>query len=136
MNLALDHKVDILLKQKVDSLLTQVKELPQVDCEEANFFGPSVYIKQVKMPAGSVVIGKKHKVDHLCNMLTGRMILISEDGERKELVAPLTFMAKPGRKVAYILETVIFQNIYSTEETDIEKLENMFVETIALEKGN
>jgi len=40
----------------------------------------------------------------------------------------MTFMAKPGRKVAYIVETVVFQNIYSTSETDIEKLENMCVD--------
>jgi hypothetical protein len=37
-------------------------------------------------------------------------------------------MAKPGRKIAYIIETVVFQNIYSTPETDIEKLENMCVD--------
>jgi hypothetical protein len=47
-------------------------------------------------------------------------------------------MAKPGRKVAYIVETVVFQNIYSTPETDIEKLENMFVDNSIplLEEGN
>jgi hypothetical protein len=45
----------------------------------------------------------------------------------------MTFIGKPGRKVAYILETVVFQNVYATEETDIEKLENMFIETPLLE---
>jgi hypothetical protein len=47
----------------------------------------------------------------------------------------MTFVGKPGRKVAYIIETVVFQNIYATDETDIEKLENMFVENPALEQG-
>jgi hypothetical protein len=61
------------------------------------------------------------------------MVLESEDGEKVEVVAPMTFVGKPGRKVAYILEDVIFQNIYSTDETDIEKLESMFVETKLLE---
>jgi hypothetical protein len=47
-------------------------------------------------------------------------------------------MAKPGRKIAYIIETVVFQNIYSTSETDIEKLENMLVDNSKelLEEGN
>jgi hypothetical protein len=61
-------------------------------------------------------------------MVSGRMYILQDDGSKKELVAPMTFMAKPGRKVAYIVETVVFQNIYSTSETDIEKLENMCVD--------
>jgi len=36
-------------------------------------------------------------------------------------------MAKKGRKTAYIFETVRFQNIFSTNETDVEKLEHMMV---------
>jgi hypothetical protein len=71
-------------------------------------------------------------------MVSGRMLILQDDGSKKELVAPMTFMAKPGRKVAYILETVVFQNIYSTPETDIEKLENMCVDNSIplLEEGN
>jgi len=62
------------------------------------------------------------------------MIIVNPDGSRKELKAPMTFMAPPGRKVAYILETVVFQNIFSTDETDVEKLESMFIETPLLEE--
>ena len=90
------------------------------------------------MPAGALIIGKPHRMDHLCNMVSGRMKILLEDGTTQELVAPMTFMAKPGRKVAYIIETVVFQNIYSTPETDIEKLENMCVDNSKplLEEGN
>lgn len=87
------------------------------------------------MPAGSVIVGKPHKVEHLCVMLQGRMKLVKEDGEVVEISAPATFVGKPGRKIAYIIETVVFQNIYATDETDVEKLELMFIETPALE-GN
>jgi hypothetical protein len=61
-------------------------------------------------------------------MISGRMIVVNEDGEQMEVAAPSVFMAKKGRKTAYILETVRFQNIFSTGETDIEKLENMLVD--------
>jgi len=54
--------------------------------------------------------------------------VVGEDGARAEIAAPAVFMAKKGRKTAYILETVRFQNIFSTDETDVEKLEHMFVE--------
>jgi hypothetical protein len=122
------QELNLLLSQKVDSLLAQVQVMPQVECPEENFFGPNVYIKQVTMPAGSVIIGKSHKIEHICNMISGRMILVDSNGDKKELVAPMTFVAPKGRKVAYIVETVVFQNIFSTNETDLVKLENMIVD--------
>ena len=122
------QELNAILGQKVDALLAQVQVMPQVECPEENFFGPNVYIKQVTMPAGAVIIGKPHKIDHLCSMVSGRMILVDSNGDKKELVAPMTFMAPKGRKVAYIVETVIFQNIFSTDETDLDKLENMIID--------
>lgn len=136
MNLAISPKVDAFLTQKVENLLDVTREMPQIKCKEKHHFGPNIYIKEVTMPAGSVIIGKSHKIEHVCNMMSGRMIIVQEDGSKIELVAPMTFIGKPGRKVAYIIETVVFQNIYSTDETDIEKLESMFVENPALEQGH
>jgi len=113
---------------KVDTLVREMSALPQVECPVQHFFGPNIYIREVVMPAGAVVVGKRHKEDHLCSMLEGRMVVVGEDGHQRELVAPTVFMAKKGRKTAYIIETVRFQNIFSTDETDVEKLEHMMVE--------
>jgi hypothetical protein len=119
-------KTDI--KQSLDNLTVAVKSAPQVECPEKHHFGPNVYIKEVTLPAGAVIVGKYHRHEHLCNMVSGRMIVVDSEGNRTELVAPMTFMAKAGRKIAYIIETVVFQNIYSTSETDIQKLEDMIVD--------
>jgi hypothetical protein len=116
------------IKQSLDNLAVAVKNSPQVECKESHHFGPNIYIKEVTLPAGAVIIGKHHRHEHLCNMVSGRMIVVDSDGNRTELVAPMTFMAKSGRKIAYIIETVVFQNIYSTSETDIQKLEDMIVD--------
>jgi hypothetical protein len=125
---ALKAKQTSFLEQKINALCSAAIAQPQIQCEEKHHFGPNIYIKESTMPAGSLIIGKHHRMEHLCNMVSGRMMILQEDGTTKELVAPMTFMAKPGRKIAYILETVVFQNIYSTPETDIEKLENMCVD--------
>lgn len=131
-------KTASFLEQQIGTLYASAKEYPQIQCEEKHHFGPNIYIKEVTMPAGSLIIGKHHRMEHLCNMMSGRMIVVDSDGNRSELIAPMTFMAKPGRKIAYIIETVVFQNIYSTSETDIEKLENMLVDNSKelLEEGN
>jgi hypothetical protein len=122
------EKLDTALGQKVSNLLGTVNDIPLLECKERHYFGPGLYIKEVTMPAGALIVGKVHKVEHMCIMLTGRMILVQEDGTRTEISAPATFVAKPGRKVAYIIETTVFQNIYSTDETNLEKLENMFID--------
>jgi len=116
------------IKQSLDNLTVAVKSAPQVECPEKHHFGPNVYIKEVTLPAGAVIVGKYHRHEHLCNMVSGHMIVVDSEGNRTELVAPMTFMAKAGRKIAYIIETVVFQNIYSTSETDIQKLEDMIVD--------
>lgn len=128
MDIVESKKLTSVLGDKINALLGSAKEFPVIQCEEKHHFGPGLYIKEVTMPTGAVVVGKPHKVEHMCIMLSGKMILVNEAGERKELVAPMTFVAQPGRKVAYILETVVFQNVYATDETDVEKLENMFVD--------
>ena len=127
-DLAVKQDLDNLLSQKVEVLLSQVEQMPQVDCQTKHYFGPNIYIREVTMSAGAVVIGKPHRTDHMCVMLQGRMIIVLSDGTKKELVAPMTFVGNAGRKVAYILETTVFQNILSTDETDIDILENMLVD--------
>lgn len=127
-DLAIRQEIDNILSQKVEVLLAKSLERPQLDCQTKHYFGPGIYIREVTMPAGAVVIGKPHRKEHMCVMLQGRMIIVDSDGNKKELVAPLTFVGGPGRKVAYILETTVFQNILATEETDIEVLENMLVD--------
>ena len=121
--------------KRIEAILPQLRAMPQVECTEKHYFGPGMYVKEVTMPAGSIIVGKPHKTEHLCVMLQGRMELLKDNGEVVELVAPATFVGKPGRKVARIIETVVFQNIFATDETDVEKLENMFVENPLLE-GN
>ena len=120
-------------RTKLEAILPELRALPQLDCKEKHYFAPGLYVKEVTMPTGSLVVGKPHKTEHLCVMLQGRMRVKNEAGEVVELVAPTTFVGKPGRKIAYILETVVFQNIFATEETDIKKLELMFIDTLALE---
>lgn len=127
-DLAIRQDLDTFLSQKVENLVSQMREMPQVDVNTKHYFGPSIYIREITMPAGSVVIGKPHKKEHMCVMLQGKMILVDSDGNKKELIAPMTFVGGAGRKVAYVIETTVFQNILATDETDIDVLENMLVD--------
>lgn len=104
---------------------TLVKE--QVECPVTHRFGPGIYIREVFMPAGSFVIGHYHKTEHLNIMLKGRLTLVGKDGKWEDVTAPVTFTAKEGRKIAFIREDVVWQNVFATEETDLEKLEEKYL---------
>lgn len=62
--------------------------------------------------------------------------MVNPDGSHTELVAPQTFVAEPGRKIGYIHETMVWQNVYATDETDVEKLEAMFLDKSATWQEN
>lgn len=102
--------------------------LPQVECPVVHHFGPGIYIREVTLPAGTLAIGHAQRFEHLNIMLTGAVSMVGDDGNLKVLRAPLIFVGKPGRKVGVVLETCTWQNVYATEEKDIDKLEAMYLD--------
>ena len=111
----------------LDGIESMMLTAEQVACPTQHHFGPGIYIRESFMPAGTYVMGHSHKCEHMNVMLKGKMAVIV-NGEAKVIEGPCIFIGQPGRKFAYIIEDTIFQNIYATTETDIEKLEDMFVE--------
>lgn len=100
----------------------------QADCPVTHRFGPGVYIRELAVKAGTFIIGRVHLGEHLNTLVSGRITVFLDDGTRMEMEGPQTFVAPPGRKMAYVHEDVIWQNIYATGERDIETLEEMLFE--------
>lgn len=99
--------------------------LPQVACPVVHTFAPGVYLREVRLPAGSLVVGHCHRHAHLNVMMEGRALLIGDDGHANEVCAPYQVITPPGRKVAQILEPTVWVNVYATDERDVETLESM-----------
>ncbi len=119
------------IEHKQEELLILEKAMmseEQVECPLIHRFAPGLYIREVHIPAGTLALGNTQKFEHLNILLKGRVQIVADNGELLELTAPMTFVGKPGRKVGYILEDVIWQNIYPTTETDIDKLEDFYIE--------
>jgi len=114
--------------QQVEVLEHGFLQQEQQDCPVVHRFGPGIYIREVTIPAGTFSIGHFQKTTHLNNMIEGKVIMVGEDGSKTELCAPQTFVCGPGRKIGFIVEKMVWQNIYATNETDIQKLEEMFLE--------
>lgn len=120
------HEVEIDYSKKVETLEENLLKLPQVDCPVTHKFGAGVYMREVFLPKGAIVIGHHQNFEHMNIFVKGKITFSTEKGP-VELTAPLSFVSKPGRKIAYIHEDSIWVNIYPTNETNVEKLEEKYL---------
>lgn len=116
------------LNQDFDSLVKHCLQQEQAEIQVIHRFGPGIYIREALLPEGTLVIGHTHKTEHTNIMVKGRLLILHADGTVTELIAPTCFTSKPGRKVAYILEDVIWQNVHATTETDVRVLEDLLLD--------
>jgi len=113
---------------KIEEVENQLLDLPQVEAPVRNMFAPGVYIREITMYAGSVVIGHEHKTEHFNIILTGKAKVVQDD-KTSIIQAPDIFVSKPGvRKVLHIIEDMVWATVHPTKETDLTKLEEEIIQ--------
>lgn len=86
-------------------------------------FADGVYAREMLIPADSLIIGKIHRFGHLNIITKGRVAVLTEFGV-EELVAPCTFISKPGTKrVVYAYEDTVWTTLHGTRKTDPDEIE-------------
>lgn len=101
---------------------------PAVPMPVQNHFGPHVYLREIFMPAGTLVVGKMHKTEHFNIITQGRVRLIQEDDSITEVSAGDVFISKPGvKKVLYIVEDTRWVTVHPTETKDTQALEDELI---------
>jgi len=90
-------------------------------------FSEGVYIREMFMQKGGLVIGKLYKISHTWFLLKGELEVATDEGT-EHYTAPCYVNAPEGTKrVLHAIEDVIFVNVYPNPDniTDIEQLEDM-----------
>lgn len=111
----------------VDAAERAMLTLPQAPCPVIHHFSPGLCIREVHMPANTFAVGHAQKFEHLNVVLKGAVAMLIE-GRIEVVRAPAIFVGKPGRKVGYVLEDTVWQNVYPTLLTDPQEVELFFVE--------
>lgn len=120
---------DLTWREKIAFLVRHFGGETQIDCPLTHHFAPGVYLREIFMPAGAVVIGKIHKTEHLNLIERGSCSIVHADGTTERLSAPCTFVSRPGvQKVLYIHEDCVWKTIHPTPERDLEALERELIE--------
>ena len=92
-------------------------------------FADGIYVRQINMKKGSVVVGAIHKHLHVWFLLTGNISVATEEAV-EDYIAPCYVVATPGTKrVIHANEDSIFVNFHKnpTNSQDIEWLEKEIV---------
>lgn len=118
--------VAVPMAQRVKALQNELLKLPQANIVTTHRFLPSVYEREVSIPAWTVLTGAEHKTSYRVRLEKGT-IAVNTDNGVKVLTAPCEFESKAGMQRAGRVfdEEVIWVDVYDNPDdcTDLEVLE-------------
>lgn len=106
----------------------QLSESPdQIDVPVQHHFAPGVYMRQMDAAAGTLVVSKMHRTEHMNILLKGSLTVATEDGIQL-MTAPCVLKSMPGTKrIGYFHEDSSWITVHPTSDTDLEKIEQQVI---------
>lgn len=112
---------------KLEEAIRNHKDFEDIQLPVHHHFSNGLYVRQLDIPKGMVIVGKRHREATLNILAKGSMIIIC-NGEKVQIDAPYTFTSEPlVKKSAYTLEDCAFINIFKTDSTDLDIIEEQFI---------
>ena len=127
--------INIPSREQIEQLQTEMLKMPQAEgLNTEHFFSDGMYCRRLFRQAGTIIVGKVHKKDHLFICAQGEIISWSETGMR-HLKAGDIIESKAGTKrVTMAVTDSIGMTVHRTEKTDLDEIEAEVIEpdTLAL----
>lgn len=93
-------------------------------CPLTHHFGDGIYMREMFIPAGTLLVGKIHKHAHPVFLVRGALRLYTEAGGVEDLRAPQAFMAPPGvKRAALALDDTVWITVHVTASRDLPTIE-------------
>lgn len=111
-----------------------MKNLPNVkygdmdECPLTHTFSDGMYVREIFIPKGMLIVGKIHKHSHPNFLLKGEVSVVTEENGVERLKAPLSIISKAGTKrVVYAHDDTVWVTVHATDETDLDKIEEQVI---------
>lgn len=117
-------------RKSVERLESYLIQLPQVEIKTEHKFAPGLYIRQITIPAGTLMTGAACKSEHLSVMVSGAMHVLA-DGVLRELHGYHQWIAPAGvKRVGMAIDETVWFTAHPnpTDERDIDALEDILFE--------
>lgn len=118
-------------RHNVEHLQSAMLQMPQAELPTFHYFADNMYARVVKRPAGTLIVGKIHKKEHLYIVTKGKVRVASDTGS-VIYEAGDVIISKPGTKRAvFALEDSICMTVHrceGCEKLTLAELEEKLVE--------
>jgi len=116
-------------KRKMDIFESEVAKLPQVNLPLVHRFTDGMYIREIYMPAGTVVTSRTHKTQHPFVVAQGVVDVIDEEGRIERIMAPYLGITQAGtRRVLRVLDDCVWITFHATDKKDPVEISNEITE--------
>lgn len=114
-------------RQRLDMLEYALWQLPNKKTGDQfqikHYFSDGIYMRELFIPAGDLIVGKIHKTRHLSIMSKGDKSMMTEFGITR-IQSPYVEESMPGMKRAgYAHTDTVWTTIHATCKTDISEIE-------------
>jgi quercetin dioxygenase-like cupin family protein len=117
-------------REQIMNLENAMKAMPQeIDWDDYTYhhFADGVYLRELFMAKGMVVVGKIHTTRHLTIVASGTVQITTDRGV-EEITGPTVFVSPAGAKKAiHAITDATLMNPHPTDETDLDKIEDEFI---------
>jgi hypothetical protein len=119
---------DLSLNELMDQAECIIATGEPVEMPLTHSFTDGMYIREIFMPAGTILTSKIHKTNHPFVVSKGKCIVY--DGNKLETInAPHTGITEPNtRRLLYIEEDTIWTTFHITDKTNVDEIEKEIIE--------
>lgn len=97
-------------------------------CPLKHNFGDELYVREIFMPKGMLIVSKIHKYKHPYFILKGEVSVISDEGSVRIKAPYYNMTPRNTKRALYIHEDTIWVTVHKTNKTVLSEIEEEIIE--------
>jgi hypothetical protein len=125
------------IREWIDDMTVYMLAMPpdrQIVCELKHTFLDGMYMREMFIPKGALVIGKFHKQSCMNLVSKGDISILTEAGSARVKAGHSAVSPAGTQKVGYAHEDTVFVNVFRTDETDVSVIEDVLAFTTEIRR--
>ncbi len=141
LTVAESHEIDTAYqppsRERIQDLQNAMVPIQCEQPEPRHFFAPGMYLRELVVPAGMLIVGKIHKHEHFLMVLKGKAEVISEFGRMTVEAGHISISPAGVKRVVLALEDTQFVTVHVNKDDshDLTVIEAEHIEPELLAMG-